>query len=216
MREWFIMMVSNWLQRLQPKSREEKPPEDSAPEEFSPCPICGEVWDEKEIFCYYCGYQMSDEELPLHPPPVRTESLTDPDGILDESSAANIRGRIDAIGKSKGFDPGILVVPKTIKDRITYNDERKSGYSLDGISYTLYNTWKMGSGTGLKGILIVIDPGTGDRVMVTGENGPDISGAEFRSWYSDFNPVLNPANGNSTRLLIEELEHIASKIESIR
>lgn len=210
------MMFGNWLQRSQSKTLEEKPPEDSVPEELPPCPICGEVWDVKEIFCYYCGYQMSDEELPLHPPPVRTESLTDPDGILDESIAGNIRNRFDAIGKSKGFDLGIIIVPKTIKNRITYNDERKSGYSLDGISYTLYNTWKMGSGTGLKGILIVIDPGTGDRVMVTGENGPDISGAEFRSWFSDFNPVLNPANGNSLPHLTDELEHIASKIESIR
>ncbi len=216
MREWLVMMVTNWLERSRSKTLEEKPPEDSEPEELPPCPICGEVWDEKEIFCYYCGYQLSDEELPLHPPPVRTGSLTDPDGILDESSAGSIRGRIDAIGKSKGFDLGFFIVPKTIKDLITYNDERRSGYSLDGISYTLYNTWKMGSGTGLKGILIVIDPGTGDRTMVRGGNGPDISGAEFRSWYSDFNPVVNPAGENSTRLLTDELEHIVSKIESIR
>jgi hypothetical protein len=85
---------------------------------------------------------------------------------------------------------------------------------MGGISYALYNTWKMGSGTSLKGLLLVFDPQGPDRVLVAGKKGPNISGNTFRSWFRDFEPEQNISTENKYQPLIEEIKHIAGKIEA--
>jgi predicted RNA-binding Zn-ribbon protein involved in translation (DUF1610 family) len=219
MREWLVIMITNWLHR----TRVEAHASDAAVEaeiseekvELHPCPICGEVWDEKENFCYYCGYQLSDENIPLHPSPLRTTGLTDPDCVLPEPDAVRLRGKFDAISKSKGIDVAIIILPTGLRQRIRFDNKRWDGATIDGIAYALYNTWKIGAGSGLKGILIVVNPDGPDRVLVTGKNGPKISGQEFRLWFSNFKPSANLSDENFRALLSEELESIAGKIEGI-
>lgn len=210
MREWLIMMITNWLQgtrtKAEPENVEGVEVKEEEKVELPPCPICGEEWDEKEIFCYYCGYQMSDEEIPLHPPPERKSGFSDPDEILNEAESLKIRERIDAISNSMGFDTAIFIIPESLRSKISFTEESWNGYTIDGISFALYNTWKMGSETGMKGMLIVVDPMGPDRVLVTGKKGPEISGKNFRSWFSEIKPAS----------LVEELEHIADKIEAVQ
>ncbi|MCX6645634.1 MAG: hypothetical protein NTY09_04655 [bacterium] len=219
MREWLVIWITNWLYRARAEARASNAAVEAEISgekvELPPCPICGEVWDEKEIFCYYCGYQLSDENIPLYPPPKRNSGLTDPDCVLPEPDAVRLRGKFDSISKSKGIDVAILLLSHELRDKLRFDEKRWDGATIDGVAYALYNTWKIGAGSGLKGILIVIDTNGPDCVLVTGKNGPRISGQEFRSWFSNFKPSANLSDENFLVLLSEELEHIAGKIEGM-
>ena len=85
MREWLIALITRWMTRMVKGSGVQQG-ESIEVEKHPPCPICGEDWDESEIFCYHCGYEEKDEELPLHPPPVRTGCLTDPGNLIGETT----------------------------------------------------------------------------------------------------------------------------------
>ena len=219
MREWLIMMISNWFSGMRTKSGPNTETVENVESEektaMPPCPICGEVWDEKEVFCYYCGYQTSDENIPLHPPPERNSGLTDPDKVLPESEFARLREKFDSISESKRIDIAILILPLGLREQLRFDEERYKGYTIDGLAFALYNTWKMGSGSGLKGILVVVDPNGPDRVLVTGKNGPKISGSVFRSWFDEAKTSEVLSDANFQAALVKELEHIAGKIEGI-
>jgi|WetSurMetagenome_2_1015567.scaffolds.fasta_scaffold437855_2 hypothetical protein len=219
MREWLIMMITNWLHVKRTEAKADGAvvePEKSGEKVEQPlCPICGEVWDTKENFCYYCGYQLVDENIPLHPPPDRNSGLTDPDSVLPEPEAVRLREKFDAISASKGIDIAIIIFPKGLLQQIRFDEKRWDGATIDGIAFALYNTWRMGASSGLKGILVVVNPDGPDRVLVTGKNGPKFSGQEFRSWFDNFKPSANLSDENFPVLLCEELEHIAAIIEGL-
>lgn len=199
MRDWLILKLTAFIQWvLAPKKTPTRPPEEEVRET---CPVCGIDWDKGEIFCYNCGYELRDESYPLNPPPERTGSITDPDCKLDKDSAAKYRLQLDAVASEKGWDIAIFVMPSALKSRIQAVPPEEH---LDGIAFELYNTWQIGKNTGLKGMLLAIDPSTADRALALGRNGPRITGSTFREWYSSM---------NVTRL-DEELGHIISKISS--
>ncbi len=181
--------------------------------EVSDCKICGEEWEEGEIFCYHCGFQQSDDELPLHPPPTRTGSLTDPEGHINSAAAEELRGKLDSIAQEKGIDIAFIVISEELKARVTSTTETAPEYTLDGLSYALYNTWKVGADADLKGVLISIVPGESDRAMVQGRNGPGITGTTLRDWYGGINL---PADADYSSLLVSEINHIAEKISQIQ
>ncbi len=205
MRQWLVMMVTNWLQRLLGSTQQPASPDEveaESEEAMPPCPICGEEWEEGEIFCYHCGYQLFDQKLPLHPPPERTGALTDPDGKLDEATRARLSERFSRIGEDSGLDFAVLVLPGELSARLGKGAEDGRGEYLDGMAYCLYNTWLVGKDTGLKGLLLVVDPKSEDRALVMGRNGPQVEGLEFRDWYEKFSPGS----------IAEELEHIADRM----
>jgi hypothetical protein len=180
--------------------------------EVSDCIICGEEWEEGEIFCYHCGYQQSDDELPLHPPPVMTGSLTDPEGHINAPTAEELRGKLDAIAREKGIDLAFIVISEELKARVAPGTETAPECTLDGLTYALYNTWKVGADTGLKGVLVSIVPGESDRAMVQGRNGPGITGTALRDWYGGLNVPADSEYGN---ILKAEIEYIAGKISQL-
>jgi len=196
MRQMLVIWLTNFLRGLLGKTSQQEPsePEQSEEEGLVKCPDCGEEWDKGEIFCYHCGYELSDEEIPLHPPPVRTGALTDPDKALTESDFARIRDKLESISKDKSLDIAVLI----------------SGmFPGEGDAYCIYNTWQMGAETDLKGILLTVDPNGNRRFLVQGRNGPGVKGSGFRSWYAGF----SPSAGESS--LTSELDFIAEKIGSL-
>jgi hypothetical protein len=194
MRQLLIIWLTNFLRNLLGRTSAAAPETDEEEEEMEKCPDCGEEWDKGEIFCYFCGYELSDEENPLHPPPVRTGALTDTDNVLNEADQARIRDKLESIGSEKGLDIAVLI---------------SSEFASDGDAYCIYNTWQMGKDTGLKGILLVIDPNGNRRFLAQGRNGPGLKGSDFRSWYDEF----HPSEGESS--LYAELSFIAEKIENL-
>ncbi|HDS29801.1 MAG TPA: zinc ribbon domain-containing protein, partial [Firmicutes bacterium] len=107
MRMWLLIQIEiflRWL--LGTKKQAEEAVQEVEEPELPPCPICGEIWDKGEIFCYHCGYELKDENLPLNPPPTRTDSLTDPDNFLDEQSRTELGSRFSESGKARNWDIG--------------------------------------------------------------------------------------------------------------
>jgi len=196
MREMLVIWLTNFLRGLLGKTSQQEPsePEQSEEEGLVKCPDCGEEWDKGEIFCYHCGYELSDEEIPLHPPPVRTGALTDPDKVLNEADSTRIRDKLESIAKEKGLDVGILISSK---------------FAGDGDAYCIYNTWLMGANTGLKGVLLVVDPNGNRRFLAQGRNGPGVKGLDLRNWYAGFKPSAVESS------LTSELDFIAEKIGSL-
>jgi hypothetical protein len=107
------------------------------------------------------------------------------------------------------FDMAIFIVSRGIRKKMSVNVGRMAADSLDGIGYCLYNSWRMGVDRDQKGILILIDPMSDDRVLVTGKNGPSISGAKFRDMYKKYDESIE------NKYLDSELEFIAMNIGSL-
>jgi len=218
MREWLVLELTRLIQRLlgsrQPSgSSAEAASEEPPAEEEKKCPICGEEWEKGEIFCYHCGYELRDEEIPLHPPPQRTGALTDPDGILAEADRTRLGDAVSSIAVAKGWDIAVLILPRSLSERSAPGPDGSPGFSLEGLSYGLYNTWRMGMDTGLKGMLLVIDPDRQDRTMVLGRNGPRLSGQVFREWYSEYPPP--PVGSDRASFLAAELDYLMRRIEGV-
>jgi len=215
MREWLILQLTKLIMAIMGRKGADTPVETEGaktePAQVK-CPICGEDWDEGEIFCYHCGYEQKDEELPLHPPPERTGELTDPDAFLDESVSAAMRERLKEIAGGKGIDVAVLVVPASLREAVSGGKADGRSYRLDGISYALYNTWGVGKGTGLRGLLLAIDPASDRRVLAQGLKGPGLTGAAFREWYSTYSP---PDDTDPKKLLAAELSHVVARIQSV-
>jgi hypothetical protein len=211
MREWLILKIAQFIQwLLGAKKRAEAA---MAPgDELAPCPICGEMWEKGAIFCYHCGFEQKDEMLPLHPSPVRTGSLTDPDGVLDEKDRAELEGKFAGIGKSRSWDVAMFVLTDRLSGKLGPMAEDGRNEQLDGLAYCLYNTWLMGRDTGLKGLLIVVDPKSARRAMVLGRNGPRIAGSDFRKWYGEFTPPNDVDTSKSSNLIAAELDYIAGRL----
>jgi hypothetical protein len=81
--------------------------------------------------------------------------------------------------------------------------ERAPEEHLDGFAFDLYNTWRVGKDTRLKGMLLVIDPSSADRALVLGKNGPRVEGSKFRGWYEGM------------KLQEEESARLSSEVASI-
>jgi hypothetical protein len=193
MKEWLAFFLGNLFRKLMgskahasgqtvadeaAKQKEEEEAEDIF------CPICNEQWEKGEIFCIYCGYELRDEELPLHPPPVRSGGLTDPDGLIEKDVREKTSEELTGLGRDKGWDIAFFILPKDL-GKYLLDGGPKQEY-LDGMAYCLYNTWRIGKGTGLKGLLLMIDPHSPQRALVLGRNGPKIDGSKFREWYAGF------------------------------
>mgnify|MGYP005625445795 CR=1 FL=1 len=73
----------------------------------------------------------------------------------------------------------------------------------------------MGEKTGLKGILLVIDPKSSRRALALGRNGPHISGADFRKWHEEFVPSDDFRPEENSKLIVSELRYMANKLLSI-
>ncbi len=218
MREWLILQLTRFLQFIFRAGKQPEEEEGKAEEEkkIALCPICGEEWEEDAIFCCYCGYEQSDEDAPLHPPPERTGSLTDPDKILVESDFNRISEKLKAVADEKGFDIAVLVLPKGLRGNLDSTDEEsenKLPYTPDGIAYALYNDWEIGKESGLKGVLLAIDPHGRDRVLVRGRKGPAINGSVFREWYGNYKLPENETD--PAGLLIKELDYIAGVLSRV-
>jgi hypothetical protein len=126
------------------EAEEEAPP-------HPPCPTCGEEWEGKAVFCSYCGYEDTDEEIPLHPPPKFTGGIADTAGVLsaDDTHAIN-----NAIAGMKLPGPVFFA---------TFNTP--DGHSPAGVAYTIYNDATVGLPNADNGILVLYDP-TGGRVEI--------------------------------------------------
>lgn len=196
MRQILIVWLTNFLRGLLGKTGRQETSEPDQPEEegLAKCPDCGEDWDKGEIFCYHCGYELSDEDNPHHPPPARTGALTDPDKVLNENDYAAIQEKLESIGKDKCWDIAVLVSGK---------------FAGEGDAYCIYNTWQMGADTDLKGILLVIDPNGNRRFLAQGRHGPGVKGSDFRNWFRGF----DSSAGESA--LAAELGFISEKIREI-
>ncbi len=187
------------------------------------CPVCGEDWDGEEIFCYNCGYEIKDEEHPLHPPPDKSGRLIDPDGLIDESGTSSITSKLETISTNRGIDLAVFLLPSSLREelkpRVDIDDGKvDTSYSLDGFSHSLYNDWRIGTETNLSGLLITIDPSGTDRVLVQGRNGPGLKGSDFRKWYEGYTPQLASSNGvaESTQSpLVSEIDHILTNLENM-
>ena len=222
MREWFIFWLNSLVRRLlgtkavpsaqaiEQEAGEEK--EDKKKEETF-CPICGERWDEGELFCYACGYELRDEELPLHPPPVRTGGLTDPDGLIDKDVRERVGEQLSGLGRDRKWDIAAFVLPESLRKFLDPANSRRE--NLDGLAFCLYNTWKVGKGTGLKGLLLVIDPSGPDRALVLGKNGPRIDGSRFREWYAGMNISADRIQANPGARLSSELGYILERLKEL-
>jgi len=207
MREQLIMLITNFLKtilkRHMPPSPEEKPEG-----EVKNCPICGEVWEEGADYCYFCGYQLSDENIPLHPPPVRTGVLTDTDGKIPEPARTGIAEKLKALARNRGWDIAVFIVPENLSNRHRLGTENGRAVNLDGLAFCLYNTWRMGKETGLKGILLAIDPLSSSRALVLGRKGPKLNGRKFTEWYNELkNSNISELDG--------EIEFLAGKMAEI-
>lgn len=215
MRQMLIIWLTNFLRGLLGKTGGEEPAEDDTASSDEPgkCPICGEEWDKGEVFCYHCGYELVDESIPLHPPPDRTGVLTDPDGILDESHADQLREKLASIGREKRWDIGVFILPASLAESISTEISAGGNSEMEGIAYCLYNTWRMGVDTDLNGILLVVDLRNGKRFLVQGRNGPGIRGSSFRNWYSEYSPADDESQKPA---LAGELEYFAEKIAELR
>jgi len=217
MKQWLIMMLANWLKKHARRNQPEDFVEEEEKEEevLPPCPICGMEWEKGETFCYICGYEQKDENLPLHPPPERTGALTDPGQVLMVGDRDPLRSKLDDMAESKGIDLAVLVLPPDLRQKMKENMYGGQEYSADGIAYCMYNSWRMGKDTKYRGILLLIDPDSPERAMVTGRGGPTVSGSDFRSWYESVDYPEELTVENRPRWLATEIEQLAMKLESI-
>jgi hypothetical protein len=175
------------------------------------CPICGEKWDEGEIFCYACGYEIKDEELPLHPPPEKTGALVDPDGLIGEPIKSKFNEELKSLGASKSSDIVVFIVPQNLAKFLDPSNAKPE--NLDGMAYALYNTWQIGKTTGLKGLMIAIDPGRENRALVIGRNGPNIDGLKFREWYGGLKLSDELLNGELVAPLAFEVGYLIDRLK---
>lgn len=206
MRQWLIYKIAMFIQKLtcmRKKNPDEEQPEEI--EETPPCPICGMEWYKNDPFCANCGYEPKDESLPLHPPPARTGEITDPDGFLSADFLYKWRVELADIARTKGYDIALFVLPESLNKKMIFLDGRRE--SLAGFAYNLFNTWRIGYASGYKGILLVIDPFSSESALVTGRNGPRISGKDFREW--------NHGMKNAPKGVQETISHTLEKITSI-
>ena len=213
MREMLIMWITNFVRFLLGSKNQAVDADKIDEEEIPPCPICGEEWDKDEIFCYHCGYELVDAELPLNPPPERTGAVTDPDGVLGEEIRIALDEMFTEVGKSNGWDIAVLILTKELAKRVGPDAEDGRGEHPDGLAYCLYNTWMMGKDTDLKGLLLVVDPNGEDRALVTGRNGPDIGGAKLRKWYGELESGEGFDLSEPSAIIADELQSIAGKFQ---
>jgi uncharacterized Zn finger protein (UPF0148 family) len=212
MREWLAFKLMALIQKLLSWGKSSAPKKEQKEETLQTCPICGVPWEEKEIFCANCGYELRDEELPLNSPPERTGTVTDPDGHIAGEAVAKLRERFSGIASKMNADVAVIILPEKLRKALDHQNERKE--YIDGLAYNLYNTWRIGKGTGLRGILLAVDPTGPDRALAVGKRGPKISGAKFRGWYSEMKPADNGASASAGDRLVAELNWIADKLSS--
>lgn len=176
--------IENWLNRRMEQLKQLEKPEEA---DHSPCPICGEEWEKGAIYCYFCGYEEKDVLLPLNPRPERPsrdEAIADPDNVIDEETKNQLNGKLAEIQMNRGFQVAIYVLPREMAGFIGKEEDGPGKESLDGFAYNLYNTWLMGRETKMKGLLMVADPVSGRRALVTGREGPSVNGSDFRDWFA--------------------------------
>lgn len=212
MREMLIMWITNFVRFLLGAKKQAVDADEIEEEEIPPCPICGEEWEKDEIFCYHCGYESIDAELPLHPQPERTGAVTDPDGVLGEDIRSALDEVFTEVGKSNGWDVAVFILTKELAKRVGPDAEDGSCEHPDGLAYCLYNTWMMGKDTDLKGLLLVVDPNGEDRAMVTGRNGPDIEGTKLRKWYEEIGSGEGVDVDDRAGLIDSELRFVAGRL----
>jgi len=213
MKEWLTLQLTKFATWLMSKRAMTEPVE----EEEVRCPVCGEEWEKDEIFCYFCGYEQSDEKNPLHPPPTREGVIVDPDGFLETDSISSISERIEKIGNEKNIDLAVLLLSDQLRSELEHRMDNADGVvditrSMEGLSYAIYNDWLMGKDTGMKGLLVVIDPKGENRVLVQGRKGPGLTDSRFRSWFENFE--IGAGDDNRSAVL-KELDLIATNLESI-
>jgi hypothetical protein len=127
--------------------------------EHPPCPTCGEEWDGDAAFCYYCGYQESDEDNPLHPTPVLDGGVCDAAGVLSPDEINAIKAVIAESGKGRpdmherGKGRPVMSGPIMFAAFDTPDDQTPAG-----MAFTLYNDWTVGVAGADDGILIYYDP----------------------------------------------------------
>jgi hypothetical protein len=218
MKEWLTFLLTNLIRKLMGSKvapsadaieNEGAKKEEIVEEKF--CPICGEKWDEGEIFCYACGYEIKDEELPLHPPPERTGALVDPDGLIGEAAKGKFDEELKSIGAAKSCDIVVFLVPKELAKFLDPSNAKRE--NLDGMAYALYNTWMIGKGTGLKGLMVAIDPGGENRALVIGRNGPNIDGSKFRGWYGGLKMSEELLGGEAGARLEYEVGYLVDRLK---
>jgi hypothetical protein len=207
MREWLIVKLTAIVQTLLGawKSSAPKPKE----EEEKTCPICGLEWESKEIFCFNCGYELKDENIPLNPPPERTGAITDPDGVVEKEIREKAGAEVEGVANEKGWDIAVVIIPERLRQVLNAGNPKSE--CLSGLSFNLYNTWRVGKGMGLKGMLYAIEPVSGERALATGRNGPNMDGRVFRGW---FEGVEFPGENQGAKI-IGEISYLAGKLREL-
>ena len=117
---------------------------EDAPPVHDPCPTCTEEWEGGAVFCDLCGYQETDEENPLHPPPVLEDGVADAAGMFSENDIAELK---KAIGELMAGVPIMLVAFNTPDDQ-----------TPGGMAFTMYNDFTVKTEQADLGLLVMIDP----------------------------------------------------------